>query len=255
MSLRIVSLVPSLTHAVATVGLKDAIVGCTPFCIAPPGLHKTATMVGGTKNPELETIASLNPTHVIVNDEENKPEHISWLKERFPTLETFPKSPGDVPDMLTKMGQFLGDTYLFESWSQNIRVEWNALIARPKRQRSYIYLIWREPYMVTGSDTYISSFLLALGLVNACPVAERYPTLTVGAMVTADPDMLFFSSEPYPFRYRDMARLSGEWPAKVDVPECIKIDGQLCSWYGTMTWEALRAGQTWLDGNESKLFL
>ena len=116
-SLRIVSLVPSLTHMVCDFGLKPSVVGCTTFCVDPPDLRRTAVDIGGTKNPDLDKIASLRPTHILVNEEENKPEHIVACEALAPTLRTFPKTPSDVPGLLRTVGAWLGKADAGERWA------------------------------------------------------------------------------------------------------------------------------------------
>lgn len=236
---RIVSLVPSLTETVVSLGIGDELVGITKFCVEPPGLHRTAALVGGTKDPELEAIFALKPTHVFVNEEENKPEHIAELARRVPTLNTFPKGPADVPGMLREMAAFLGAGAAAEELARAIEAELERAEGTQVGRRA-LYYIWREPYMVVAEDTYISAMMKALGYENAVKdAATRYPELTVAAAKALRPDVIFLSTEPYPFRKRDVERLQGEW-ADEKAPPILKADGRLFSWYGSATLAALR---------------
>ncbi len=242
---RIVSLVPSLTETVVAIGLGDELVGITKFCVEPPGLHRTAALVGGTKDPELEAIFALKPTHVLVNEEENKPEHIAALGRRAPTLNTFPKAPADVPPMLRKIAAFLGAGSAAEELSRAIEGELETS-SGTQVGRTALYYIWREPYMVVAEDTYISAMLKALGYENAMKdPATRYPELTVAKAQALRPDVILLSTEPYPFRKRDVERLVGEWSAAGEkAPPILKADGRLFSWYGSATLAALREPET-----------
>lgn len=236
---RIVSLVPSLTETVAEAGMTDEIVGITSFCSHPKGLHKTAAVIGGTKDPKLEEIAALNPSHILVNDEENKPEHIAWLKERFNLLTTFPKSLTDVPAMLESMATFLAasdkERQLLSTWQDQIAADLKALAgAETSAQRQFLYFIWREPYMVAGHDSYISRSIELAGLKNLLPAAntERYPAITedeLAGWAGEHGAELWLSSEPYPFRRRDIDRLR---PLVGDDIPIRQVDGRLHSWYG-----------------------
>jgi ABC-type hemin transport system substrate-binding protein len=253
---RIVSLVPSLTHAVCDLGLKKHLVGCTQFCVEPPDLRRTAVVVGGTKDPALAEIAALRPTHILVNEEENKPEHIEACRALAPTYLSFPKAPRDVPGMLRQMGEFLDCRDAAESWVRKIE----AVLTRVYEARAFstlsdqrcLYYIWREPYMVAAADTYINAMLELAGLVNVAPGQTRYPELPVAAAAALRPDVLLLSSEPYPFRRRDLERLKGEWPNAI-LPTAVKADGQLFSWYGTMTLAALEALRAWMLGEDQVL--
>jgi ABC-type hemin transport system substrate-binding protein len=231
-SRRIISLVPSLSETICALGLRDQLVGCTQFCVEPKDLHRTATRVGGTKDPQLDLIRSLQPTHILANQEENPREPILELAREIPTLVTFPKGPEDVPGMLHDLGRFLlCDT---ESWAADIE----SLLKAPSRHppQRFLYLIWQNPYMAAGPDTYISRTLANIGWVNAYEGAERYPALDIAAMEACCADILLLSSEPYPFRRRDAERLKAQWPS---APRLARIDGQMLSWFGTRTREAL----------------
>src|SRR6476469_3038205 len=124
---RIVSLVPSLSETVVTQGLREELVGCTQFCIEPPDLHRTAKVVGGTKDFDLNEIRTLNPTHILANQEENPRELIEELQKEFPLLLTFPKSPYDVPSMLRDMEKFLGTEARFEPLVLTIEEQFRTL--------------------------------------------------------------------------------------------------------------------------------
>lgn len=239
MKRRIVSLVPSLSETVVAAGMRDELVGCTQFCVEPSDLHRTAQVVGGTKDFDLDKIRALSPTHILANQEENPKELIELLQKGFPLLLTFPKSPFDVPGMLRAMDIFLATSHVYGAFA----VELEALFVHAcKNQHSenFLYFIWREPYMLAGRDTYISRFLEAFGWVNAYEGETRYPQMSLEELKKLDVSKYFFSTEPYPFRKRDAKRLREAWP---DCPEILKIDGRLMSWYGSATIEAWKAIQ------------
>ncbi len=243
-SRRIVSLVPSLSETVCDLGLRDSLVGCTNFCVEPKDLHRTATRIGGTKDPDLQLIRSLRPTHILANQEENLREPILELAREIPTLVTFPKGPEDVPNMLREMGRFLACETVTENWASAI----DALLQSPYREpRRFLYMIWQNPYMLAGPDTYISRTLGQIGWINAYQGPERYPTMDVTDLDACRADIILLSSEPYPFRKRDAEKLKAQWPT---APRLARVDGQMLSWFGTRTKEALeqimKEEESWL---------
>lgn len=253
---RIVSLVPSLSHMIADFGLRESLVGCTNFCVKPPGLAKRAKVVGGTKDPDLDVIKALKPTHILVNEEENKPEHIAECLKLAPTFRSFPKSPTEVPKMLRDAGKFLGVDGPAASFAADVERELEVLQDRVEKgiktgrheAKRYLYYIWRDPYMVAAEDTYISAMLDLIAYTNAVGKgATRYPVLDVAAAQALGPEVLLLSTEPYPFRQRDAERLKTEWP---DVPRMLKADGQLLSWYGTLTTAGLRALRDFVQSDD-----
>ena len=66
---RIVSLVPSLTEAIAATA-PERLVGATDWCTHPPDLE--VPRVRGTKNPDLAAVRALGPDLVVTNQEENR---------------------------------------------------------------------------------------------------------------------------------------------------------------------------------------
>jgi iron complex transport system substrate-binding protein len=242
--MRIVSLVPSLSETVACQGLREALVGCTQFCVEPKDLHRSAKVVGGTKDFDIELIRALKPTHILANQEENPKELILQLQKEFPLLLTFPKSPYDVPAMLRDMDGFL-QTQAFEPLAEELEELFRVKTSSPSPRR-FLYFIWREPYMLAGRDTYISRFLECFAWENAYAAQERYPAITIDEMKTLGVKTLLMSTEPYPFRKRDALRFREEWGE--GCPEIFKIDGRLLSWYGTSTVEAWKLLQAVAEG-------
>lgn len=250
MERRIVSLCPSLTQTICDLGLKTAVVGCTKFCVHPPDIHRMATLVGGTKDPDLDAIAALNPTAVLVNEEENKPEHIEALAQRWRVLRTFPRAPADVPAMLRAMGEFLDWRESHENAAREVEAAIAAIDGDRWSPFRFLYFIWQRPHMIAGRDTYISRLLESVGGTNAYEGTERYPAVELADFTAKGVDAVLLSSEPYPFRKRDARALREVWPT---APAIFKIDGQLMSWHGTYTVAALRGLMAWRHKKETAM--
>jgi iron complex transport system substrate-binding protein len=250
--MKIISLVPSLTKTVCDLGLKEKVVGITNFCVDPPDLYRQARRIGGTKNPDLKLLEQISPTHVLANEEENRAEDVKFLKQNFHTLVTFPKSPNDVPELLLTMGEFLNIKSNAISYVDEIRSKLELLKNHnylfEEIGNKFLYLIWRDPWMAAGGDTYISRFLELLGFENALLDDERYPVIDPKKYSSKDVDIIFLSSEPWPFRRRDadyLRQLFGD-----GCPTLLWIDGKSLSWYGTPTLEAIENAQIPLKNNK-----
>src|SRR4051812_49843114 len=74
---RVVSLVPSLTEAVA-VTAPGLLVGATDWCTHPADLE--VVRVKGTKNPDVGAIGALRPDLVLANAEENRQPDLDALR-------------------------------------------------------------------------------------------------------------------------------------------------------------------------------
>src|SRR5262245_54419620 len=87
---RIVSLVPSLTEAVASAD-PGRIAGATDFCTHPASLD--VPRVGGSKYPTIEKVLAIEPDLVLANVEENRREDVDALRSAgIPVWVTYPRT-------------------------------------------------------------------------------------------------------------------------------------------------------------------
>ncbi|MDQ3709809.1 MAG: helical backbone metal receptor [Actinomycetota bacterium] len=231
--MRIVSLVPSVTDTLAVLGAGDAVVGVTDYCVcgAPP----TARRVGGTKNPAVDEIVALAPDVVVANAEENRAADLDALRAAgLDVRVTYPKSVPDVAGLLVELAELIGAD------ATSLVDELDAATAdvgprRPALQIAALTLIWRKPWMGLGPDTYADDLLQRCGLVNVLAGwQDRYPRLDP-ALVLA-PEVVLLPSEPYAFGANDLTAvhaLLGPVPHRF-------VDGQLLTWHGHRTAQALR---------------
>ena len=219
---RIVSLVPSLTELVCGVGLEHKLVGCTKFCTDPPHLRHIKTIVGGTKNVYLERIYALNPDLILAAKEENTQAQVEELSKRYPTYVTDIKNMPDMAGVLQKLLDAGGNTTTIEALL-NLILQSRPITLNPVRA---LYLIWKEPYMSVGGNTYISSMLEAGGFMNVFALAARYPVLELEMVKELAPDVILLSSEPFPFKesHQQTIKLQTGKP-------CRLVDGRWFSWY------------------------
>lgn len=91
------------------------------------------------------------------------------------------------------------------------------------------YLIWRNPYMTVGSNTFIHEMLTNCGCKNVFGSVQRYPAITAQELIEAKPNVVLLSSEPYPFKEKHIAELQQLLPEAL----IILTDGEMFSWYGS----------------------
>lgn len=221
---RVVSLVPSITEYL--IDLNVNVVGRTKFCLHPKGRIDSIPIVGGTKKFHPEKIEDLKPDLVVGNKEENYEEGIDLLNDRFPVWMS------DVPDILSaldmmeKLGAIVGRKD--EAKDVIRRTKGAFSLIKDKEKGSVLYFIWKSPWMVAGSGTYIDAVLQHCGLVN-CIRETRYPELSHESLARLKPDHIFFSSEPYPFKDNHVLEFQQLFPgSKIKL-----VDGELYSWYGS----------------------
>jgi len=222
---RIISLVPSQTELLYDLGLSEEVIGITKFCIHPAAWFRVKQRVGGTKQLNIELIRSLNPDFIIGNKEENTKEDIEALEKEFPVWMSDISTFDDALNMIDVLGDMLNRKDEAELLVEDITESFTPLEDLGKQQ-SFLYFIWDDPAFLTGKNTFIDSMLTKIGYKNACDF-ERYPALTECPNV--QPDVVFLSSEPYPFKENHIQKFQQMFP-KADVR---LIDGEMCSWYGS----------------------
>ncbi len=224
---RIISIVPSQTELLFYLGLDDEIIGITKFCTHPHNKIPSKTKIGGTKQLNIELIKELQPDLIIANKEENEQSQVEELMNICPV---WISDIADLPDafnMITGIGEVVGRITQANTLSQAITSEFNKLNNTVLNLRA-TYLIWRKPYMVAGTGTFINSMLQVCGLTNAFE-QQRYPEVSDEMLINANPDVVMLSSEPYPFSEKHIAEIKVVLPrAKI-----ILVDGEMFSWYGS----------------------
>lgn len=237
---RIVSLVPSLTELVCALGLADRLVGRTGFCIHPRELVRRVPKVGGTKTVDIEAIRALEPTHLIVNVDENRWETVESLRPFVPSIiVTHPLGPLDNLPLYRLLGGIFDCEARAEALCRAFMAAYAGCLSAPDAAEPHarvLYLIWREPWMTISRDTYISRTLAAFGWQTwSSHKPERYPELQLAECRGAI-DRVLLSSEPYAFREKHVAEIEHALPG---VPVDL-IDGEMVSWYGPRAIEGLR---------------
>ena len=222
---RIVSLVPSQTELLVDLGLREKLVGITKFCVHPKGLKKDVQLIGGTKNAKVDLIRSLEPDLVIGNKEENSRADIEALEKHLPTWMSDIFNLQDALEMIRKVGEITGATEKAAEIVLEIQRNFSQLESLKSTRQTVLYLIWKKPYIAAGPNTFIDAMLSTLGFQNAMQ-EERYPEVDLG---TLNPDLIFLSSEPYPFKEKHILELKDQFPQS----QIVLVDGEYFSWYGS----------------------
>jgi ABC-type Fe3+-hydroxamate transport system substrate-binding protein len=223
---RIISLVPSQTELLYDLGLEDAIVGITKFCVHPFHWRKTKTIVGGTKNCDIARIENLRPDLIIGNKEENDQLTIEQLQANYPVWMSDIITLEDALQMIQEIAEITNTSARGVALLNTIK---RAFQAVPDfGGQSVLYLIWKNPWMAVGSETFINSMLNIIGLQNVI-TETRYPVLESDQLDELTPVLVFLSSEPYPFREKHIDEIKSVFP-DADVK---LIDGEMFSWYGS----------------------
>ncbi|WP_426363019.1 helical backbone metal receptor [Streptomyces sp. E-08] len=230
MTPRVVSLVPSLTEAVA-VTAPGVLVGATDWCSHPAGLD--VVRVGGTKNPDVTAIAALRPDLVLANEEENRAPDLAALRAAgldvlVTGIRTLDQGLRELERVLAACGAPPRPRWLVEA-----EEAWESVT--PVEPCTAVVPIWRRPWMVLGRDTFAGDLLARLGVRNLyADHPERYPRLPLDALRAAGPDLVVLPDEPYRFTRDD-------GPEAFPGTAAALVDGRMLTWYGPSLAEAPRA--------------
>jgi ABC-type Fe3+-hydroxamate transport system substrate-binding protein len=216
---RVVSLVPSLTEAMATTN-PEALVGATDWCTHPADLE--VTRVRGTKNPDLAAIAALAPDLVVANQEENRELDVRRLRDRG--IEVWVTRIETVPEAITSMRRLFAEALQWPEpgWLAEADAAW----ASPAEPRGKVAIpIWRDPWMVVGRDTFTGDLVRRIGYENVyADAGERYPKVDPSE-VDRDDVLVLLPDEPYVFNEDDGPEVFQH--ARTEL-----VSGRLLTWYG-----------------------
>ncbi|MEU6367767.1 helical backbone metal receptor [Streptomyces sp. NPDC046931] len=228
--MRVVSLVPSLTEAVAA-SVPGALVGATDWCSHPADLD--VVRIGGTKNPKVEQIVRLAPDLVLANEEENREPDLTALREAG--LEVLVTEVRDVPAAFRELERVVAacGAPAPPGWLDEARAAW-ARPPVPQGRTTAVVPVWRRPWMVLGRDTFAGDVLARLGVDNVYAAhPERYPRIPLEDLRAAAPGLVVLPDEPYRFTAED-------GPEAFPGTPCALVGGRHLTWYGPSLTEAPR---------------
>lgn len=223
---RVVSLVPSLTEAVAS-SAPDLLVGATDYCTHPAELD--VTRVGGSKYPKVDRVLALRPDLVLANAEENRREDVEALRAAgVPVWVTFPTT---VPEALRSLRRMYAVLRLdAPGWLGEAELAWAGPPASPTRRAAVP--VWRRPWVVLGRDTFATDMLYRLGVAVLDGGSEdRYPRPSLAEIRAWRPDLVVLPDEPYRFTGSD-------GPEAFPGVPCALVSGRHLTWYGPSLAEA-----------------
>jgi len=223
----IISVVPSQTELLHSLGLSDEVIGITKFCVHPQEWFRSKTRVGGTKKLNLDKIKELKPDLIIGNKEENDEAQIKTLISEYPVWMSDISTLEDALDMVSALGKITSR----ESRAEEIRLAIQSgfdKLPPAETHRTAAYFIWRNPYMVAGKQTFINEMIEKCGLKNVFE-QSRYPEISPEELRKASPDVILLSSEPYPFRDKHVQEFKSICP----LSDIRIVDGEFFSWYGS----------------------
>jgi ABC-type Fe3+-hydroxamate transport system substrate-binding protein len=239
---RIVSLVPSITETVIDLGAAERLIGITNYCVHPAEAVAGIDKVGGTKGFSLQKINTLAPDLVLANKEENRKHQIDEIRKSCPVFVTYPRSVEEAVQMILNLGVLTDTSTLASEFATSCDHLLDSmdpsLIAQPLRTAC---MIWRDPWMAAGPDSYMSALLERVGFVNVFSKSSgRYPETSLEAVLERAPDLVILPDEPYEFGDSDNKEVYSAIRAAGGTARVLLMDGSYLTWFGTRTLKGLR---------------
>jgi ABC-type Fe3+-hydroxamate transport system substrate-binding protein len=224
---RIVSLVPSLTEAIASTR-PESLVAATDWCTHPADLD--VTRIRGTKNPDVRAIVALAPDLVIANQEENRELDVRRLRDAGVRVwvTRIESVAGSIASMRRMFEQAL--RWPAPVWLDEADRVWAAPPDLGALRTAAV--VWRDPWMVVGRDTFAGDVMSRLGCPNALSdAADRYPSVTVDDLDAWGLDVVLLPDEPYAFSLTNGPEAFPRTPTAL-------VSGRMLTWYGPSLVEA-----------------
>jgi ABC-type Fe3+-hydroxamate transport system substrate-binding protein len=210
----------------------ESVVGRTRYCTQPPRKVGKVLKVGGTKKIDVRRVLELEPDLIVAVREENSREDVETLAEAgIPIFLGAPETVDGAVGMLRELAATVEAPLAREVLAPIERVVKRLEMRRGSPRRVFVP-IWKNPYMGTGSDTYVHDVLKVSGGENVCGGTTRYPVVTLGEINALRPEIILLPDEPYPFSAEDLPEFYA-----LDIPAAKEdrihlVDGKLLTWYG-----------------------
>jgi ABC-type Fe3+-hydroxamate transport system substrate-binding protein len=254
-------------------GLGEAVVGITDYCVHPTEQLTHLPRIGGTKNPNVDAILDLKPDLVLANWEENRRHSVESLEAYdVPVWVTFPKTVLQAMEVLwTMVGLFHNREAAVRLQTLELTLDWAVSAASERTAVRYFCPIWFEQtqdghpwWMTFNRHTYAHDLMQLLGGENVFAERERryplkadlglgppeepgerdtrYPRLSLSELQSAQPDIVLLPDEPFAFNEsnRDFLRDNLQDSPAVEKDRIHLVDGSLITWYGTRLARALQ---------------
>jgi ABC-type Fe3+-hydroxamate transport system substrate-binding protein len=239
---RIVSLVPSITESLIDLGAGERLVGITRYCVYPEEVVARIAKVGGTKKFSFAAIDGLEPDLIIANKEENQRKHVEALQDKYPVFVTYPRTVEAAVNMVVSLGEISGTSERageFAARCHSALATHDALIV-DRRKRTGC-MIWRDPWMAAGADSYASDLLRTVGFDNVFGADDgRYPETTLESALERSPEIIILPDEPFKFDRSHGEEIRSFFERHGHAIRVLYLEGSYITWFGTRTLPGLR---------------
>lgn len=193
---RIVSLAPSNTEVLFTLGLGDRIVGVTDFCNYPAAALEKSR-IGGFSTVSIEKVVALRPDLVITSPGNNQeafdrikdlgiPVYFADAQNLDGIYATFEKL-GYITGTSDKASEIITD---LKAREEKVRKEGEGYTKKPV----IAHVIWYDPIYVSGKGTFQDELILIAGGLNAFSDKNSHAIVNIEEFISKKPDIIMVNS-------------------------------------------------------------
>ena len=208
---KIVSLAPSNTEIVYALGLQDKLVGVTRYCDFPEAAQQKPK-IGGFSDVDIEKVVAMEPDLVLATNTHREAVTPALERLGITVLTINPKTINDVLLAIDLVGMAMGHREAAASVTAEMGKRIEAVTSKTAElsdaQRvKVLYILWHDPLRTVTSITRIHEMITKAGGINiAADLGSDYPTISLEAVLIADPQVIIAGSghgsgEDVPFQF------------------------------------------------------
>lgn len=194
--MRVVSLAPSLTESIFSVGAGDKLVGVTTYCNYPDAAQ-SIEKIGDTQTPNIERIVALKPDVVFVSTASQLEAFMQTLEQQNIAVYVMDaKGIDDAIDDLERLGEILGMSNRADELVSSLERRVKEVSARERRQTppKVFVQISNEPLFSIGKESFVTEIIATAGGESVTgEVPSAYPKLSKETAAAMDPDVIILS--------------------------------------------------------------
>ncbi|MDH4082340.1 MAG: cobalamin-binding protein [Nitrospira sp.] len=191
---RVISLAPSITEMLFSLGLDEQIVGVTEFCDYPTAAQSKPKV--GYTNPSVEVLVALRPELVFAPKDFLRPDLQSKLEQlKIPLFVLEAQSVEDIPLQIHTLGKMFEKTAAANEVTQVMRQQIAEIRRKvePLSAKRVLYVLNSQPLISVGPGSFIHQMIgLAGGTNIAAQAGVAYPRLSMETVLAEDPEVLIF---------------------------------------------------------------
>jgi iron complex transport system substrate-binding protein len=203
---RIISLTASTTEVLFSLGLDDRIVAVSQNCNYPPQVREKEVVANFNIN--YERVASLKPDLIVVDSSSNFTDPTKLKKLNIPVLQVYSDTFPNLLKSILAIGQATGKEEAARYYTENLKKEMGEISKKAREtfgenKPRVCVVIWNNPLMIAGSDTFINFMIETAGGVNVVGDLKGYPQISPELLLMRNPDYIILTKiNPDEFKSR-----------------------------------------------------